>query len=281
MLIEKEIDPNLIQGSGKDGRITKEDVNLFLKNSVTSEKPPQTTGMTSPRNREKRVPLTRLRKRIAEKLLAAQEQNALLTTFNEADMSAIQNLRRQFRDEFSIKHATKLGFMPFFVKAAVESLKSYPVVNASIDEDDVVYHSYFDIGVAVGSGKGLVVPIIKDADLLSFAEIEKKIMDFGERAQDGKLSVQELTGGTFTISNGGIYGSLLSTPIINSPQSAILGMHKIQDRPVVQDGEITIKPMMYLALTYDHRLIDGREAVQFLDSLKSCLEEPSRLLLDL
>ena len=237
--------------------------------------------MTSPKNREKRVPLTRLRKRIAEKLLAAQEQNALLTTFNEADMSAIQNLRRQFRDEFSIKHATKLGFMPFFVKAAVESLKSYPVVNASIDEDDVVYHSYFDIGVAVGSGKGLVVPIIKDADLLSFAEIEKKIMDFGERAQDGKLSVQELTGGTFTISNGGIYGSLLSTPIINSPQSAILGMHKIQDRPVVKDGEIMIKPMMYLALTYDHRLIDGREAVQFLDSLKSCLEEPSRLLLDL
>ena len=281
LLIEKEIDPNLIQGTGKDGRITKEDVNLFLKNSVTSEKPPQTTGMTSPKNREKRVPLTRLRKRIAEKLLAAQEQNALLTTFNEADMSAIQNLRRQFRDEFSIKHATKLGFMPFFVKAAVESLKSYPVVNASIDEDDVVYHSYFDIGVAVGSGKGLVVPIIKDADLLSFAEIEKKIMDFGERAQDGKLSVQELTGGTFTISNGGIYGSLLSTPIINTPQSAILGMHKIQDRPVVKDGEITIKPMMYLALTYDHRLIDGREAVQFLDSLKSCLEEPSRLLLDL
>ena len=281
LLIEKEIDPNLIQGSGKDGRITKEDVNIFLKNSVEREGSSQTSGVTSPKTREKRVPLTRLRKRIAEKLVTAQQQNALLTTFNEADMTAIQNLRRQFRDEFLTKHASKLGFMSFFVKAAVESLKSYPVINASIDEDDVIYHSYFDIGVAVGSGKGLVVPIIRDADLLSFAEIEKKIMDFGERAQGGKLSVEELTGGTFTISNGGIYGSLLSTPIINAPQSAILGMHKIQDRPMVKDGEITVRPMMYLALTYDHRLIDGREAVQFLDSLKSCLEEPSRLLLDL
>ena len=281
LLIEKEIDPSLIEGSGKDGRITKEDVNLFLKNSISTKKVSQTGGITSSETREKRVPLTRLRKRIAEKLLAAQEQNALLTTFNEADMSAIQGLRGQFKDEFLAKHNTKLGYMPFFVKAAVESLKSFPVVNASIDEDDVVYHSYFDIGVAVGSGKGLVVPIIKDAELLSFAEIEKKIMDFGERAQDGKLTVEELTGGTFTISNGGIYGSLLSTPIINAPQSAILGMHKIQERPVVKEGEIIIKPMMYLALTYDHRLIDGREAVQFLDNLKSCLEEPSRLLLDL
>ena len=281
LLIEEEIDPTLIQGSGKDGRITKEDVNLFIKNSVSNEKLSQPSGVNSEGTREKRVPLTRLRQRIAEKLLAAQEQNALLTTFNEADMSAIKNLRGQFQDEFLAKHGTKLGFMPFFVKAAVESLKSFPVVNASIDEGDVVYHSYFDIGVAVGSGKGLVVPIIKDADLLSFAEIEKKILDFGERAQTGKLSVEELTGGTFTISNGGIYGSLLSTPIINTPQSAILGMHKIQDRPVVKNGEITIKPMMYLALTYDHRLIDGREAVQFLDSLKSCLEEPSRILLDL
>ncbi len=281
LLIEKDIDPKLIQGTGKDGRITKEDINLFQKNSAPSEQVSQASGESSPGAREKRVPMTRLRKRIAEKLLVSQEQNALLTTFNEADMSAIQNLRGQFRDEFLVKHATKLGYMSFFVKAAVESLKSFPIVNASIDKDDVVYHSYFDIGVAVGSGKGLVVPIIKDADLLSFAEIEKKIMDFGERAQGGKLNVEELTGGTFTISNGGIYGSLLSTPIINAPQSAILGMHKIQDRAVVKDGEITIKPMMYLALTYDHRLIDGREAVQFLDSLKSCLEEPSRLLLDL
>ncbi len=281
LLIEKDIDPKLIKGTGKDGRITKEDIKLFLKNSVPNEQVSRASGESSTGAREKRVPMTRLRKRIAEKLLAAQEQNALLTTFNEADMSAIQNLRGQFRDEFLVKHATKLGYMSFFVKAAVESLKSFPIVNASIDKDDVVYHSYFDIGVAVGSGKGLVVPIIKDADLLSFAEIEKKIMDFGERAQGGKLSVEELTGGTFTISNGGIYGSLLSTPIINAPQSAILGMHKIQDRAVVKDGEITIKPMMYLALTYDHRLIDGREAVQFLDSLKSCLEEPSRLLLDL
>ena len=236
--------------------------------------------MTNTRE-EKRVPLTRLRKRVAEKLLSAQEQNALLTTFNEVDMSAVRDLRARHKDEFFEKYQAKLGFMSFFVKAVVESLKNFPVVNASIDGEDVVYHGYFDIGVAVGSGKGLVVPIIKDADLLSFGQIEQTINQFGEKAQSGKLTVEELTGGTFTISNGGVYGSLVSTPIINSPQSAILGMHKIQERAVVRQGEIVAKPMMYLALTYDHRLIDGREAVQFLDYIRQCLEQPSRLLLEL
>jgi len=281
LLIENAIDASALKGTGKDGRITKEDVLKFLETPVDDLKESETSGQIEYQRQEKRVPLTRLRKRIAEKLLAAQEENALLTTFNEVDMSAIRDIRNRYREEFLAKTEAKLGFMSFFIKATVESLKSFPIVNASIDGDDVIYHSYFDIGVAVGSGKGLVVPIIKDADLLSFAQIEERIKEYGEKAQKGGLTVEDLVGGTFTISNGGVYGSLVSTPIINSPQSAILGMHKIQERPVVRDGQIVARPMMYLALTYDHRLIDGREAVQFLDYVRQCLEEPSRLLLEL
>ena len=281
LIMENELDPKLVKGTGKNERITKDDVLSFLDETRSNSKSENdNVGITSTRL-EKRVPLTRLRKRVAEKLLSAQKQNALLTTFNEVDMAAVRNLRAQHKDEFLEKHQTKLGFMSFFVKAVVESLKNFPVVNASIDGEDVIYHNYFDIGVAVGGGKGLVVPIIKDANLLSFGQIEKTIKKFGEKAQTGKLTVEELTGGTFTISNGGVYGSLVSTPIINSPQSAILGMHKVQERPVVRQGEIVARPMMYLALTYDHRLIDGREAVQFLDYIRQCLEEPSRLLLEL
>jgi len=281
LIMENELDPKLVKGTGKNERITKDDVLSFLDETRSNSKSENdNVGITSTRL-EKRVPLTRLRKRVAEKLLSAQKQNALLTTFNEVDMAAVRNLRAQHKDEFLEKHQTKLGFMSFFVKAVVESLKNFPVVNASIDGEDVIYHNYFDIGVAVGGGKGLVVPIIKDANLLSFGQIEKTIKQFGEKAQAGKLTVEELTGGTFTISNGGVYGSLVSTPIINSPQSAILGMHKVQERPVVRQGEIVARPMMYLALTYDHRLIDGREAVQFLDYIRQCLEEPSRLLLEL
>ena len=223
--------------------------------------------------------MTRLRKKTAERLLIAQSENALLSTFNEVDMKPIMNLRSRFKEEFEERYGVRLGFMSFFVKAAVEALKKFPIVNAAVDGDDIIYHGFFDIGVAVGSERGLVVPIMRDVENMSLADIERRIRDFGERARDGKLTIDELTGGTFTISNGGVYGSLLSTPIINTPQSAILGMHKIQDRPMVENGEIVIKSMMYLALTYDHRIIDGRDAVQFLDTIRRTLEEPSRLLL--
>ncbi|MGB1881392.1 MAG: dihydrolipoyllysine-residue succinyltransferase, partial [Gammaproteobacteria bacterium] len=230
---------------------------------------------------EERVPMTRLRRRAAERLLAAQRDNALLTTFNEVNMAPVMSLRERFKDDFEKQYGVRLGFMSFFIKAAVEALKKFPVVNASVDEDDIVYHGFFDIGVAVGSERGLVVPILRDVERMSFAEIERRIRDFGERARDGKLTLDELTGGTFTISNGGVYGSLVSTPIINPPQSAILGMHKIQERPVAEQGQVVIRPMMYLALSYDHRIIDGREAVQFLDTIRRTLEDPSRLLLAL
>ncbi|MGH8120319.1 MAG: 2-oxoglutarate dehydrogenase complex dihydrolipoyllysine-residue succinyltransferase [Gammaproteobacteria bacterium] len=228
---------------------------------------------------EQRVPMTRLRKRIAERLLGAQHENAILTTFNEVNMQPVINLRNRYKEEFEKAHGVKLGFMSFFTRAAVEALKKFPIINASVDGDDIVYHSYYDIGIAVSSPRGLVVPIVRDADTMSFAAIETRIREFGDKARDGKLTIAELSGGTFTITNGGVFGSLLSTPILNPPQSAILGMHKMQDRPVAENGAVVIRPMMYLALSYDHRIIDGREAVQFLVAIKEQLEDPARLLL--
>ncbi len=282
-----------IPASGKDGRVTKSDVKTFLEQQPTPAaapaaqlpiaatapaRPPRPIEPVGPRAAE-RVPMTRLRKRTAERLLQAQQQNAILTTFNEVNMAPVMALRKRYKDDFERRHRAKLGFMSFFVKATIEALKKFPVVNASIDGDDIIYHSYFDIGVAVGSERGLVVPVLRNAEQLSFAEIEDRIRDFGERAQSGKLALDELTGGTFTISNGGIFGSLLSTPILNPPQSAILGMHKIQERPVVENGQVVARPMMYLALSYDHRIIDGREAVQCLDTMRQVLEDPARMLL--
>jgi 2-oxoglutarate dehydrogenase E2 component (dihydrolipoamide succinyltransferase) len=228
---------------------------------------------------EQRVPMTRLRARIAERLVEAQQHSAMLTTFNEVDMSAVMALRKQYKDRFEQSHGVRLGFMSFFVKASVEALQRFPVVNASVDEKDIVYHGYYDIGIAVSSPRGLVVPILRNCDQLSMADIERGIGDFGSKAKDGTLSFEELTGGTFSITNGGVFGSLLSTPILNPPQSAILGMHKIQERPIAVDGQVVIRPMMYLALSYDHRIIDGREAVQFLVTVKETLEDPARLLL--
>ena len=240
-------------------------------------------GEESPANNrnDQRVPMSRLRARVAERLVEAQQTAAILTTFNEVDLSEVMALRTRFRDSFEKEHGVRLGFMSFFVKAMIEALKKFPVVNASVDGTDIVYHDYFDIGIAVGSPRGLVVPILRDADQLSFADIESRIKQFGQKAQEGTLSYEELTGGTFTISNGGVYGSMLSTPILNPPQSAILGMHNIVQRPVVVNGEIVARPMMYLALSYDHRIIDGREAVQTLVTLKQCLEDPARLMLQI
>ena len=226
------------------------------------------------------MPMTRLRARVAERLLEAQHNAAILTTFNEVDMQPVMQLRQRYREAFETRHGVKLGFMSFFVKAAVEALRRFPEVNASIDGNDVVYHGYFDIGIAVSSPRGLVVPILRDADALGLAEIEGRILDFAQRAQQGRLELDEITGGTFTITNGGVFGSMLSTPIINPPQSGILGMHRIQERPMAENGEVVIRPMMYLALSYDHRLIDGREAVQFLVTIKDMIEDPARLLLD-
>jgi len=228
---------------------------------------------------EKRVPMTRLRKRIAERLLGAQHENAILTTFNEVNMQPILDIRKRYKEEFEKAHGVKLGFMSFFTKASIEALKKFPIINASVDGDDIIYHGYFDIGIAVSSPRGLVVPILRDADSMSFADIETGINTLAEKAQDSKLGIEELTGGTFTITNGGVFGSLLSTPIINPPQSAILGMHKMQERPIAVAGKVVVRPMMYLALSYDHRIIDGREAVQFLVSIKEQLEDPARLLL--
>ena len=225
--------------------------------------------------------MTRLRRRAAERLLSAQHENAILTTFNEINMQAVMDLRRLYKDEFEQTHGLKLGFMSFFTKAVTEALKKFPIVNASVDGDDIIYHGFFDIGIAVSSPRGLVVPILRDADLLSFAEIEAKISEFGTRAHEAKLTIEELTGGTFTITNGGVFGSLLSTPIINPPQSAILGMHAIQDRPIAENGAVLIRPMMYLAVSYDHRIIDGKDAVQFLVTIKKLIEDPNRLLLQL
>ncbi|MFZ5492021.1 MAG: 2-oxoglutarate dehydrogenase complex dihydrolipoyllysine-residue succinyltransferase [Pseudomonadota bacterium] len=279
---EQGVDTATLAGSGRDGRIIKEDVQAAAK-PAPSESPAARAlpvADAGPRP-EQRVPMTRIRQRIAERLVEAQRTAAILTTFNEVNMQPVMDLRARHREAFEKAHGVKLGFMSFFVRAAVEALKKFPLVNASIDGTDVVYHGYFDIGIAVSSPRGLVVPVLRDAEGLSFADIEKTIADFGQRARDGKLTLEELSGGTFSITNGGIFGSMLSTPILNPPQSAILGMHNIVDRPVAENGQVVIRPVMYLALSYDHRLIDGREAVQFLVSIKQALEDPSRLLLGL
>jgi len=276
---EKNVDTASIIGSGRGGRVTKEDVlNTPEKTGAPMAKIPlpQAGGRV-----EQRVPMTRIRQRIAERLLQSQQQAAILTTFNEVNMQPVIELRNRYKDAFEKKHGVKLGFTSFFVKATLLALQKFPIVNASVDGTDIVYHGYYDIGVAIGSERGLVVPIIRDADKLSIADIEKQIADFAARAKDGKLTMEELTGGTFSITNGGVFGSMLSTPIINPPQSAILGIHATKDRPVAENGQVVIRPMNYLAVSYDHRIIDGREAVQFLMTIKEALEFPGRVLLDL
>ncbi|HEV2229565.1 MAG TPA: 2-oxoglutarate dehydrogenase complex dihydrolipoyllysine-residue succinyltransferase [Steroidobacteraceae bacterium] len=308
---ENRLDPAAIPASGRDGRLTKADVVGFLdkkpaptpaaaavaaapapaaaiaaaasrpaapaaRPAVPAPAPPATGARA-----EQRVPMTRLRARIAQRLIEAQSTQALLTSFNEVDLTAVQELRARYRERFEKQHGVKLGFMSFFVKACVEALKKFPVVNASVDGNDIIYHEYYDIGVAVSTDRGLVVPIVRDADGKSFAQIEKEVAEYARKARDGTIALADLTGGTFTITNGGVFGSLMSTPIVNAPQSAILGMHKIQDRPMVVDGQVAARPMMYLAVTYDHRIIDGREAVQFLVAVKEALEEPGRMLLGL
>ena len=266
-----------IQGSGRDGRVLKEDVkNAAAKVQAASAAP----APTGPRP-EQRVPMSRLRTRVAERLLASQQENAILTTFNEVNMKPVMDLRAKYKEKFEKEHGVKLGFMSFFVKAAVAALKKFPVVNASVDGKDIVYHGYFDIGIAIGSPRGLVVPILRDADQMSIAEIERAIVDYAVKAKDGKIAIEDLTGGTFSITNGGTFGSMMSTPIINPPQSAILGMHATKERAVVENGQVVVRPMMYLALSYDHRIIDGREAVLTLVTIKELLEDPARLLLDL
>jgi len=283
LIVENNLDSSLIKASGKDQRITKADVINHLESSVVSLKPsPSASSSTNSSLRpEKRVPMSRLRNTIAKRLVSVQQETAMLTTFNEVDMLPIKELRAKYGQEFEKEHGVKLGFMGFFVVAAVQALKKFPVVNASIDGSDVVYHGYQDIGVAVSTERGLVVPVIKDADAKSLPELEKSIVEYSEKARDTKLTIEEMQGGTFTISNGGVFGSLLSTPILNAPQTAILGMHSIQERPVAMNGEVVIRPMMYLAMSYDHRLLDGKEAVRFLVSIKEQLESPERLLLNL
>ena len=282
---EKGVDTSKIQGTGRDGRVTKGDVlqqpAVQPKAPLQQPAPPVNMDPLLSGRPEQRVPMSRLRQRVAERLVQSQSTAAILTTFNEVNMAPVMEMRKKYQERFEKEHGTRLGFMSFFVKAAVHALKRFPAVNASIDGTDIVYHGYFDIGVAVGSPRGLVVPILRDTDRMSFAEIEKKIGDFGKRAQDGKLTLEELTGGTFSISNGGVFGSMLSTPIINPPQSAILGVHATKDRAVVENGQVVVRPMNYLALSYDHRIIDGREAVLSLVAMKEALEDPARLLLDL
>jgi 2-oxoglutarate dehydrogenase E2 component (dihydrolipoamide succinyltransferase) len=303
IMAENNLSAAQVGGTGRDGRITKGDALAAVASASSTKSAPavgvpaipsaptkaalpqvsaplDTSKMLEGRS-EQRVPMSRLRQRVAERLLQSQATNAILTTFNEVNMQPVMEMRKKYQERFEKENGTKLGFMSFFVKAAVHALKKYPVVNASVDGTDIVYHGFFDIGVAVGSPRGLVVPIIRNADQLSFAQIEKTIADFGKRAQDGKLGIEELTGGTFSISNGGTFGSMLSTPIINPPQSAILGVHATKDRAVVENGQIVIRPMNYLAVSYDHRIIDGREAVLFLVAIKDALEDPARLLLDL
>jgi len=272
---EHDVDASQLQGSGKHGLVTREDVRASVEKTPAA-KPQAVTGERV----EQRVPMTRIRQRIAERLIESQQNAAILTTFNEVNMQPVIALRSKYKDAFEKKHGVKLGFSSFFVKAAVAALQQFPVVNASIDGTDIIYHGYYDIGVAIGSDRGLVVPVIRDADKLSFADIERQIADFGARAKDGKLSLEELSGGTFSISNGGVFGSMLSTPIINPPQSAILGIHATKERPVAENGQVVIRPMNYLALSYDHRIIDGREAVLFLGAIKEALEYPGRALLD-
>jgi 2-oxoglutarate dehydrogenase E2 component (dihydrolipoamide succinyltransferase) len=291
---ENQVDPKAVTGSGKDGRVSKSDVVNYLSSkdaaapsapasvpaSAPSAKAPAApTPSARGARTEQRVPMTRLRAKIAERMVQAQATQALLTSFNEVDLKAVNELRARYKDPFEKQHGVKLGFMSFFAKACVEALRKFPTVNASVEGNDIVYHEYFDIGVAVSTDRGLIVPVLRDADLQSFADIEKSIANFAGRARAGTITMEELTGGTFTITNGGVFGSLLSTPIVNAPQSAILGMHKIQDRAVVIDGQVVVRPMMYVALTYDHRIIDGREAVQFLVTVKQCLEDPARMVL--
>ncbi len=274
VLQEKGVDPATIQGTGRDGRILKSDV---LQAATPS---PAATSVVAPGGRtERRVPMTRLRARIAERMVEAQQNAAMLTTFNEVDLSAVMALRSRYKDTFEKQHGVRLGFMGFFVKAAIEALHRYPVVNASVEGNEIVHHDYYDIGIAVSTDRGLIVPVLRDADRFTFPGIESAISEFGRKAREGALGMEDLTGGTFTITNGGVFGSLLSTPILNPPQSAILGMHKIQERPVVVEGQVVVRPMMYVALTYDHRIIDGREAVQFLVAMKDAIEDPARLLL--
>lgn len=277
-LTETGINAADVSGTGRGGRITKEDVASHQAKPAASVQP---LSVAVGERIEKRVPMTRLRKRVAERLLAATQETAMLTTFNEVNMKPIMEMRAQYKDAFEKRHGARLGFMSFFVKAATEALKRYPAVNASIDGDDIVYHGFYDIGVAVSSDRGLVVPILRDTDRMNYAEVENGIAGYAAKAREGKLSIEEMTGGTFTITNGGTFGSLLSTPILNQPQTAILGMHKIQERPMAVNGQVEILPMMYLALSYDHRLIDGKEAVGFLVTIKELLEEPAKLILDL
>ncbi|MCK7543171.1 2-oxoglutarate dehydrogenase complex dihydrolipoyllysine-residue succinyltransferase [Marinobacter bryozoorum] len=285
---ENNVDPDSVKGSGKGGRVTKEDVQAHIdgaKSSGGSQAAPQQAAapaadLPAGERPEKRVPMTRLRASIAKRLVQAQTDAAMLTTFNEVNMKPVMELRKQYKESFEKRHGVKLGFMSFFAKAATEALKRFPAVNASIDGNDMVYHGYQDIGVAVSTDRGLVVPVIRDTDALGLADIEKKIIEYGQKAKGGKLGIDEMTGGTFTITNGGIFGSLISTPILNPPQTAILGMHKIQERPMAVNGQVEILPMMYLALSYDHRMIDGKEAVQFLVAIKEMIEDPTRILLD-
>ncbi|MES2538020.1 MAG: 2-oxoglutarate dehydrogenase complex dihydrolipoyllysine-residue succinyltransferase [Pseudomonadota bacterium] len=295
MLSENNLSAGQVEGTGKDGRVTKGDVISLLDKKPAAAPAPVAAApvakaplqqVAAPKmdlgeRPEERVPMSRLRARIAERLLQSQATNAILTTFNEVNMQPVMDLRSKYKDKFEKEHGVKLGFMSFFVKAAVAALKKYPVINASVDGNDIVYHGYFDIGIAVGSPRGLVVPILRNADQMSIADIERKIAEFGKKAQDGKLTLDDLTGGTFSISNGGVFGSMLSTPIINPPQAAILGVHATKDRAVVENGQIVIRPMNYLAMSYDHRIIDGREAVLGLVAMKEALEDPARLLLDL
>ncbi len=280
---EKGVDAAAVNGSGKDGRVTKADAMAVIEGGSQEVRPATPTASApapADEAREERVPMSRLRQTIARRLKDAQNTAAMLTTFNEVDMGAVMALRAQYRDLFERKHGQKLGFMGFFAKACVQALKEIPAVNGEIDGTDIVYKNYYNLGVAVGTKKGLVVPVVRDADVKTLAEIERTIADLGARARDGKLTMAEMQGGTFTISNGGIYGSMMSTPILNAPQSGILGMHKIQERPMAVDGEIKVRPMMYLALSYDHRIVDGREAVTFLVRVKESLEDPQRLVLD-
>ena len=292
---ENHLDPAAIRGSGRDGRLTKADVVDYLGRApaaaATATPIPAATALArapAPRplappgaRSEQRVPMTRLRARIAQRLIEAQSTQALLTTFNEVDLTATQELRARYRERFEKEYGVKLGFMSFFVKASIAALKKFPVLNASVDGNDIIYHEYYDIGVAVSTDRGLVVPIVRDADGKDFAAIEREIADYARKAREGSIAIEDLTGGTFTITNGGIFGSLMSTPIVNAPQSAILGMHKVQERPMVVNGQVAVRPMMYLAVTYDHRIIDGREAVQFLVAIKEALEDPGRMLLGL
>lgn len=285
LLDEHDLDATIVVGTGKDGRITKADVMNYMKShedeNVTpgDPAPPVAIGTIVSTRNEQRVPMTRLRSRIADRMVEAQHNAAMLTTFNEVDMTKVISLRKRYKDSFEKEHEVRLGFMSFFAKATVEALKKFPVVNASVEGSDIIYHDYYDIGIAVSSERGLMVPILRDVDRQSFADIEGNIAALGKKARDGTMTMEELTGGTFTITNGGIFGSLLSTPILNPPQSGILGMHAIQERPMAVDGEVVVRPMMYVALTYDHRIVDGREAVQFLVSLKQSLDDPGRLLL--